>query len=70
MLRERGIASEPMANLEALAECLGENVLFVVVVEEVLRFSNLGPINAWVDIPAGLVGSPVYGPDTQRSGTG
>ncbi|WP_405048959.1 ATP-binding protein [Rhizobium rhizogenes] len=48
ILQERGISWQPVASLEALAECLGENALFVVVVEEVLRSSNLGPINAWV----------------------
>ncbi|KQV41667.1 two-component system sensor histidine kinase/response regulator [Rhizobium sp. Root1204] len=48
LLLERGIASLAMASLDTVAARLGEDVLFVVMVEEVLRYANLGPINAWV----------------------
>lgn len=48
LLSECGIASEPISNTAELADSLDDRVLFVIVVEEALRSSNLQAVNAWV----------------------
>lgn len=48
LLAERHIAAEAVGGISDLVQRLGDDVLFVVVVEEALRSSNLQPINAWV----------------------
>jgi PAS domain S-box-containing protein len=48
LLREAKVQSRIMATLHDLETHISEDTLFVVVVEEALRSSNLKPINGWV----------------------